>query len=377
MDDDVVNHDSDEPIQPPLRVMLVVDEQTARTINPVLRHICIGLIEQACDVTVVYLGGGDFPNLPSPPVSLIRCRGRFGRLPSRRVLRRLETMLDEHVPDIIHGFNGPTARTVGQLAHLFDRPYMLTILGSSERELPDLVDEQRCQGLIAASQPIADALARTLPDLADRVHVIRIGTPVPAKAARTFTEPDTMPSIVSIGYFEPDSGYETLVEALVRLGNRGLHPMLFLIGRGSQEVKLRKIVSRHESAGRLTITPLPNNWKDILLDADIYIHPGKTTAISVPLLTAAASGLAIVAAEGIPDDFIIHGHTALAYPPARITDLTDCIGTLLADPEQARQLGSNCREYVRTHHSLSAMVAAYLDLYNQFGRYGRVIPLSQ
>jgi glycosyltransferase involved in cell wall biosynthesis len=76
-------------------------------------------------------------------------------------------------------------------------------------------------------------------------------------------------------------------------------------------------------------------------------------------------GNAVVTAEGVENDMVINGKTALTVKFHDEQAMTDALEKLLKDHEYARSLGRSAQEYLRKHFLASRMIARLGKAYHQ------------
>jgi glycosyltransferase involved in cell wall biosynthesis len=97
---------------------------------------------------------------------------------------------------------------------------------------------------------------------------------------------------------------------------------------------------------------------------DIFVLPSLTEGLSIALLEAAATGLAIVASSvGGNPEIIRDGETGLLVPPADARALEAALLRLLGDAPLRAGLGQAARNWVAENASLTAMRGAYEGFY--------------
>lgn len=103
---------------------------------------------------------------------------------------------------------------------------------------------------------------------------------------------------------------------------------------------------------------------DLLPGFDVFVLPSKTEGLSIALLEACASGLAIVAsAVGGNPEIIHHGETGLLVARDDSEALRTALQRLLADPGLRQRLGAAAAAWVVRHASIDALRAAYDQVY--------------
>ena len=107
-----------------------------------------------------------------------------------------------------------------------------------------------------------------------------------------------------------------------------------------------------------------------------FVLPSLAEGISNTILEAMASGLPVVATHvGGNADLVADGKTGIVVPAADVQALADALTSLAFAPECAAAMGAAGRAAVEARFSLSAMVAAYRNLYD--GHLARLRPRLQ
>ncbi|HQZ63233.1 MAG TPA: glycosyltransferase family 4 protein, partial [Dokdonella sp.] len=97
---------------------------------------------------------------------------------------------------------------------------------------------------------------------------------------------------------------------------------------------------------------------------DVFAQPSLTEGISIALLEASASGLAMVASDvGGNAEIIRNNETGLLVPVANDAALLTALDRLLADADLRQRLGSAASDWVRAHASIEVMSDAYEAFY--------------
>ena len=97
---------------------------------------------------------------------------------------------------------------------------------------------------------------------------------------------------------------------------------------------------------------------------DVFALPSTTEGLSVALLEAAASGLAIVAtAVGGNTEIIEHGRTGLLVPVGDAAALAGALRSLLSEPALGASLGRAARAWVTGNASLASMFSSHDRMY--------------
>ena len=167
------------------------------------------------------------------------------------------------------------------------------------------------------------------------------------------------------------------VGRLVALKNQGLilellpelvsrHPNLYfaLVGHGVLAETLKSQAAALGIAERVVFAGERKDVSDLLPAFDVFVLPSLTEGLSIALLEAAATGLAIVASRVGGNPEIVHDReTGLLVAPANGAELAGALSGLIGDPGLRERLGAAAREWVKAHASLAAMRETYDDFY--------------
>jgi glycosyltransferase involved in cell wall biosynthesis len=146
------------------------------------------------------------------------------------------------------------------------------------------------------------------------------------------------------------------------------HPSLWLalVGSGPLEAELKAQVQAAGSAvaGRVVFTGQRQDVSDLTPGFDIFAMPSLTEGLSIALLEAAATRLAIVAtAVGGNPEIVRDGETGLLVPPGEGGPLSAALDRLLSDAALRERLGSAACDWVRAHGSIETLHDAFHRCY--------------
>ncbi|MDR2838997.1 MAG: TIGR03088 family PEP-CTERM/XrtA system glycosyltransferase [Azonexus sp.] len=179
--------------------------------------------------------------------------------------------------------------------------------------------------------------------------------------------------IGTVGRMQTVKDQPTLARAFVRALAIApqLRPRLrlVLVGAGPLQAECAAILS---AAGVADLAWLPGERGDVpevMRGLDCFVLPSLAEGISNTILEAMACGLPVIAtAVGGNADLVAAGVTGEIIPAADPEALAQAIVRLASDPEAARVMGAAGRQRVEEKFSLTAMVAAYQDTYDQLLR---------
>jgi glycosyltransferase involved in cell wall biosynthesis len=230
---------------------------------------------------------------------------------------------------------------------LFLRRYA-RVLGVS-RFVADCLREQRAWPAPAAC-PLFVNTERFAPSAATRA------------AVRRRLDAEGRVVLVAVAHLIRAKGIDVALRALAELPER---VVLWVAGGGEEAGALENLAGELGVAGRVRFLGLQSEVEPYLQAADVFVCPSRwAEAAGLVNLEAQACGLPVVASDvgGIPE-YVADGRTGLLFPAGDHRCLAEHVGRLLADPEAARGMGREARQWVVEHFSAEARLGEYLDLY--------------
>lgn len=297
-----------------------------------------------------------------------------------RLLRRLR-------PDIVHTRNLAALET--QIcAWLAGVP--VRIHGEHGRDMVDLDGtharyrrlRRLCRFLIhrqvALSGELADYLAESVGVPHDRIARIGNGVdverfrPNEEERSRLRAERGWGPETIVIGWvgrMEAVKAPQDLARAFIEMIGRDEHAskqvVLALVGGGSLYEEVREAL---QAAGLGDRVWLPGSRDDVpgLLQAmDLFVLPSLAEGISNTILEAMASGLPVVATRvGGNAELVAEGETGQLVSPGDPQALASALERYVREPELLKHHGTAARKRAEREFGIDAMVASYLQLYD-------------
>ena len=137
-----------------------------------------------------------------------------------------------------------------------------------------------------------------------------------------------------------------------------------LIGDGPRAAELRAQVDAARLGDRVVMAGAQANVAELLPAFDVFVLPSLTEGISIALLEACASGLAVVAsAVGGNVEIIRDGENGRLVGLGDDAALEDALDALLDDGELRARLGRAAATWVASHASIEVMREAYERFY--------------
>jgi glycosyltransferase involved in cell wall biosynthesis len=176
------------------------------------------------------------------------------------------------------------------------------------------------------------------------VEVLPNAAPAPVDGPAPDPAPAGHARLLYIGGFhDPVKGGEVLLDALPAILARHPGVQVTIAGPGEPPARLAVLNGSATWLGWLDADAKAR----ALREADIFLMPSTSEGLPVALLEAMAYGKPIVATRvgGIPD-VLADGTEGMLVPPGDAAALADAVGTLVGDPDRARELGRAAKERV-------------------------------
>jgi glycosyltransferase involved in cell wall biosynthesis len=159
-------------------------------------------------------------------------------------------------------------------------------------------------------------------------------------------------------------GIDVLLDALARLAGDGLHPALWIAGRGPAQPALERHARELGIAARVSFLGERTDVADLLAACDVFILPSRREGLGVAALEAMAAGRAVVATRvGGLAEAVVDERTGLLVPPEDPAALAAALARVLRDPELRARLAAAGPERVAEGFRADDLVEAYEDLY--------------
>ena len=165
---------------------------------------------------------------------------------------------------------------------------------------------------------------------------------------------------------EPKKGLRFLLEAVAQLEKSAGAPVcqVLIVGEGPAEKQLRAMARELGIASRVIFAGVRRDIPHLLSALDIFVLPSLYEGFGIAILEAMAAGLPVVATTvgGIPE-FVTDGMTGRLVEPGKAEALADAIQAVLANPEQARQMGLQGQRHVQEQFEIGTVVRQHEAVY--------------
>lgn len=378
----MMDESADTPTPPsvPVDVALCIDQEVYARLRPVLRHLCVGLIDWNVAIRVV-TPSPDMPSLVFGPIQLTTYDSPSWPLSWVRRLRQpqlqdLLRKLADRRPTTVHAVSGGSFDVAHTLAETFGADLVLQFTSFNDLHVVKPVWMEQAGHCIASSQPIYDEVTALPGARRDRVSLIRPG--VLAGATPTcFSRTERMPSLLCTEPLRPGCGVDHLLQAVRMLRDRKWEFLSFITGTGPMEAELRKQAQQLGLLSTVVFARPMGDTSSLMIGADLYVEPTANPALTSGPLHAMANGMAVVAVEGGVADHFVDGVNAVVCPDDSPTELAGAVERLLADQQGAANLARGAIAHMKQHHPISAMVEQTLAVYQSLILRAKTFPLEK
>jgi glycosyltransferase involved in cell wall biosynthesis len=307
--------------------------------------------------------------------------------------REVKKIIDEFDPDVIHI---QMLMWIGQAAMKYGNKYGIPIASTNHAMPENLMDNLKL--LAPVSRPInyiltaygarfhAKADVVTLPTqsaidmfkASDKVDVPMYAvsngidlsrfTPggAPAELYDKFDLPKNKKIVSYIGRLDAEKHLSVLVEAFNHLSGTMNDIHLMIVGSGTDEEHLKRLVYQYDIADKVTFTGRVSDEEIMQLHkiGTVYVMPSPAELQSIATLEAMASGQPVVAVDaGALRELCQDGRNGYLCERDNITEITDGIKRILSDDELREKYSKESLAIASTH-DLNTTLERFESLYS-------------
>ncbi len=341
-----------------------LDEELA-----MFRYLVVGLIDEQVRVAQV------LPEiLPDSEASVFGARvpWRDSSVAAIRRWRigRMSEALSPLDVTLLHALDGRLWSGAVKLAKKMDLSVVLNV--NSVLDLGQIVpaikqwDPQRI-AFAASTEPLAQAVRERLGDRNDvLVETIKPGVHVLEDVVPSDHSEQTFCGVIaSSGRYDADM--DTLFAGVRHLVDQYPEVQFFLDVQGRDPHRFWRAAATYELHANMSMVPRRLGHRELMLRADVLIHPqavGKTRGL---LQQAMAQGVPVLARADVWQDALIDQQTAwlVQNEPPKPEDWIERLERVIERRDAVQRLVDSARQYVRDHHLASHQVERTLHLYRQ------------
>jgi len=289
------------------------------------------------------------------------------RLIAERRLAALASKLQTLEVDLIHAMDGRMWRAARRLAEALDLPVIYQANSHLDLRLVGVVLAGTTVprlAFTATTQPLGDAIRQDVGDEVD-VHVIPPGVHGGGDRPRTRDPNQALCAVISASD-KLDAHYHALLQGLVafvRESPSGGQSLFFFDSQSDNQHQLWRAANRVGLGPNLSMVPRRLGHREMLLKADLLIHPqpqGKSRTLT---LQAMAHGLPVLAAADPWLDYLIDGATAWVVEQPSPEVYRDKLADIVANPHKGRALGESAQQWIKHGRLASDMISRTLGVY--------------
>ena len=279
-------------------------------------------------------------------------------------LGKLAGDLQELGVNLIHAMDGRLWPAAIKLAKKLQCPAVLTANSHLDVPLAQKLLKQHAQmpiGIAASTQPLADAIASSV----QAQHVMRLihpGVHVPKTSVKASEASGALCAVIS-GANEFDSEYESLFIGLAPIVTSFPQAQFFLDGQGHDQHLIWQAAQKLGLLANISLVPRRLGHRELLLGADVLIHPqpmGRSRGLT---LQAMSRGIPILAHDDHWLDYLLDDQTAWLINRPHPELWTTAIERVLRKPAESKALGERAKQWVGEHHLASDHVQATINFY--------------
>jgi glycosyltransferase involved in cell wall biosynthesis len=345
-----------------VRPALILSQRNIHEHTTFVRHLLVGLADESIPAALICPPGQNTESVTPAPAAVFTHPPVALPLMEHVGLERLAGQLEKFRPTVLHCLCESRAALAHRLARALDLPYVLMINSLAKRMHKLPISTHRCARLLVPAATIRASVARALPRFAERMTRINIGAFVETDTI-CFTDPARLPSLVVAHPLRHVADFANFFEAIKSLRTDGREFLVAIMGTGPAEHPIRRLLISLGLSDMVTIVPVLDPWRSVVVAGDIFVQPQPLQRFSVFLLEAMAVGTAVAACRGGVDDLIIPNQTAVVFDPGSEPSIRQALQQLLDEHDFARRLATTAQEHIRAHYSVSAMVWATLKVY--------------
>jgi glycosyltransferase involved in cell wall biosynthesis len=298
-----------------------------------------------------------------------------------RMTGMLARIIGREAIEIVHSHPGTAHVHARAAAVLRRRPHVTTvhtppgpeIEDSRARMLSDALTWPASARIVAPSQLIADAYARSTRTPAGRMRVIvnapaahRVGAVAELGRLDRELRPPGGTIVLCVARLVAAKAIDDLVHACVELRAHVPGVRLLVAGGGPCEPELRALIDELGLRDTVLLLGPRDDVGSLLAVADVFCLPSRHEGVPLSVLEAMAAGVPCVATAvgGVPE-ILEHRRTGLLVRPGSPAALSGALLELLTDSAGAARIGAAAREMVAREWSPAVQARRYAALYGE------------
>lgn len=171
--------------------------------------------------------------------------------------------------------------------------------------------------------------------------------------------------IACVARFAPEKDHATLLRAFARVRRRVADASLVLVGWGPLEADVEALGAELGVADAVRFLGRRDDVEDILPACDVIALSSRREGLPLALLEGMAAALPVVATSVGDVPTLVAGGEGFAVGAGDDEAFADALVHFASDPGSRRRAGRKARQRVERIHSVDAMAAAYMRIYQR------------
>ena len=331
-------------------------------------------------VACLELSGGnldDFLSLGLPPPEIFDLRGSLLKPNTLVQVARLARLIRARGVRLVHAnefisnfvaFLAARAARVPVIVNRVDLGHLRDGFGARHRTVEKWMS-RHADAVCANADGVRRVCIEEEGSAPERTFVVRNGLDLQrfdALAARPLQGPlpAGRPLVAVVANLWPVKGHRTLLEAIARVHAHRPEARFALVGDGPERSFLERRIADLHLEGVVELLGTRYDVPAILSRADAACLSSQAEGLPNAIMEAMAASLPVVATDvGGTPELVLPGETGFLAPSGDPVRLADALLAVLADPEEARQMGARGRRLVASAYSLDRLAAAHGAMY--------------
>jgi glycosyltransferase involved in cell wall biosynthesis len=186
--------------------------------------------------------------------------------------------------------------------------------------------------------------------------------PVNPEIRRALGGEDGRPLVGMVSGLRVMKGHRLVIEAAVRLAQRGIRPRIVFVGRGAMEASVRQAIEQAGLGAQITVAGFAPDLPAVMAALDVALYLTlESDGMSRVVFEYLLAGRPLLASRvGAVPEVLVDGEHAALVPAGDADALAAALAALLEDPARCRRLGESGRHLALERFS-GARLAAALD----------------
>ena len=272
----------------------------------------------------------------------------------RKVFRRIAFRLFMYIPSLVYILSKSEVVDI-DVAFLQDTSYFLksnyaktklawvhTDAGVSLKYRNWLSPMKYAQKIIGVSSGVTKSIATIYPNFTNKTITIYNPTPIDEvqQAAKAETIIFSKPTIIAVGKFKEQKGFDILIKSFRLLIDKGYDWNLKILGDGDDEIKIKNLISQLDLSNQVELLGFKKNPYPYMHSADIFVLSSRCEGFAQVIVEALAVGVPVVATDCDfgPREILKNGEIGILVPVDDIKALTLGIERVINDSNLKHEL---------------------------------------